>query len=852
MIPVFPILLGGLLLVGVPILVHLIMRQKPRTLRFPAFRFLVERQRTNLRKLRLRHLLLLTLRMLLIAAIVLAAARLELFSRTLGLGSRRPVAAVLIFDTSPSMDYRASDGSSRLDEAKKRARKLLDDLPEGSRFLVLDGGDPPLTDRPDWATTRGQAADRIERLEIRPQARSPIPTLLKAFAILQDLEREVENKASMLPRFLFLFSDRTRGSWDPGEGEAVAEAADRLTPAIEGLQQAGLELPNLLQVLQELPDELPPPQGMDYGLPSLVEGIEKLQGRLTALSRETWPPDQETLALVRSVLRACRGLHAKTSAVAAEKESATALADRLRQSLATVAGSLQGCRTLVFDVGIADPVDLGILGLELPRRADGAVRQVFGVEDRVLVRARVRAMGKPLANTLACRLDSLTLRQAVDLPAGEEREVPFEIDLAGRKMAPGFHSLEVQLETGDQFDPNNRRYLTFLIQPPRHVLVLADEASRAADLELALRALGYTPEVRSPGHFLKLDFARYQAVYLLGLQEPSAPLWNALQDYVARGGGLAVVPGGSEMKSDAYSQEAARNLLPATFLKVVQGKKVFGSRWNLAEDDVFRHPLLEPFRRWRNDRSIDFIRYPRGAFFYWEVGPAADAEVVVRYADEQDRPALLEKPPGKDRGGRVLLLTTPLDPRRPPWNDYLESLTSFYLVLVDRLTGHLAGRLEDLKLDFVAGGEVPRVRLPLGKRAPSYLVRGPELLEQVPAPDVGAWLTLPRIERPGNYTVETGGMGGTEGRIGALSMNYDPAELDLRRLEPNVLESVFGPDSLVLLDRQADLRQALSRHWSDPVDLVPYLLLLVLLALALENLLANRFYRTDDRNQEAG
>src|SRR4030088_2359514 len=104
---VHPLLLGGLLLVGIPVLLHLIMRQKPKHLLFPAFRFLLQRHRTNQRKLQLRHLLLLALRMLLIAAICLALARPKLFSERLSFSRDRPVAAVLIFDTSYSMEYNA-------------------------------------------------------------------------------------------------------------------------------------------------------------------------------------------------------------------------------------------------------------------------------------------------------------------------------------------------------------------------------------------------------------------------------------------------------------------------------------------------------------------------------------------------------------------------------------------------------------------------------------------------------------------------------------------------------------------------------------------------------------------------
>src|SRR5438105_912942 len=138
---IHPLLLGGLIFVGVPVLLHLLMRQKPKHLLFPAVRFLLQRRRTNQRKLQLRHLLLLALRMLLLVCICLALARPKVFSDRLnGLSGDRPVAAVFIFDTSPSMDYK-SGGKSRLDEAKRRGQELLDDFPEGSRVAVLDTAD---------------------------------------------------------------------------------------------------------------------------------------------------------------------------------------------------------------------------------------------------------------------------------------------------------------------------------------------------------------------------------------------------------------------------------------------------------------------------------------------------------------------------------------------------------------------------------------------------------------------------------------------------------------------------------------------------------------------------------------
>ena len=81
----------------------------------------------------------------------------------------RPVALVLIFDTSASMEYKSGD-LSRLDLAKQRGLELLDQLPEDCRVLILDSsdagnwrgrsglaeiaGDGPATDRDARDSTR--------------------------------------------------------------------------------------------------------------------------------------------------------------------------------------------------------------------------------------------------------------------------------------------------------------------------------------------------------------------------------------------------------------------------------------------------------------------------------------------------------------------------------------------------------------------------------------------------------------------------------------------------------------------------------------------------------------------------
>ena len=74
-------------------------------------------------------------------------------------------------------------------------------------------------------------------------------------------------------------------------------------------------------------------------------------------------------------------------------------------------------------------------------------------------------------------------------------------------------------------------------------------------------------------------------------------------------------------------------------------------------------------------------------------------------------------------------------------------------------------------------------------------------------------------------------------------MNLTPEEVTPVRLPVAIIENVFGDGAIVPADRRADLRQLLAGHWHEPIELFPYFMIGILLLLALENLLSNRFYR---------
>jgi hypothetical protein len=243
---IHPLLLSGLVLAAAPVVLHLIMRQKPKRLPFPAFRFLRQRYRVNQRKLNLQHLLLLLLRIAVICALCLALARPRLVAGRFFDTADRPVSVVLLFDTSASMEYTVG-GVTRLDEAKTRARELLGELNSSSQVAVLDSGE----ERDEPAVSVGNARSRIDALRINPKAGALNRHIERSLRLLEQQDAGEETP----PRILYIFSDRTRACWDPAGLKPVVP---------EGVQvvfvDVGVEKPRDLAIegVEVIPPVMPP------------------------------------------------------------------------------------------------------------------------------------------------------------------------------------------------------------------------------------------------------------------------------------------------------------------------------------------------------------------------------------------------------------------------------------------------------------------------------------------------------------------------------------------------------------------------------------------------------------------
>ncbi len=82
--------------------------------------------------------------------------------------------------------------------------------------------------------------------------------------------------------------------------------------------------------------------------------------------------------------------------------------------------------------------------------------------------------------------------------------------------------------------------------------------------------------------------------------------------------------------------------------------------------------------------------------------------------------------------------------------------------------------------------------------------------------------------------------------MAAFSVNLPPRECDLERVPVAAIENNLGLGALVPVGHREPIREALRGHFTQPLELFPLLMVLLLLALALENLLANKFYRTTE------
>lgn len=791
-------LLAGGALIAIPIVLHLIMRQRPKQLIFPALRFVQQRRIANQRRLQLRHWLLLALRCGVIglfavalarpsvasgvvsswiaagliggvAAIVallslvafargasrglaigLAAVALLLIGATLFVGGRAmagsspimgdqeaPVAATLVIDTSPRMQYR-QENKTRLEAAQEMAQWLVRQLPAESEVAIVDSR----AGSGAFAIDRASAAKAIERLRTAGTPRPLVEVIESAVQLLE--------KKSQTRKEIYVFSDLTAAAW---KSRAVAD----LKKLIE-------ESRGVLLYVIDVGSEQP----RNFSLGELV------------LSGDVIP----------------------------------AGADLTIDATVSSSG-IGGERTAELWVEQFDPT--------LPIIRDGKA---------VLPKADLR--------------DSRTVK----LTPGGSEQVHFQLSGAAvsterRGASPaglttGIHQGWVRLVGQDGLSLDDVRFFAFEVQPAWPVLIVAPAGVSPHYLAEALAPLAYREMGRArfrcdtieQSRLATHELADYRAVALLDPEPLPADIWNKLAEYCSRGGGLAVFLGHKAQPPASFQDAGA--------MKVLGGKL---TRLTRTGGDVYLaprsydHPILAGMRQ--QETSIPWDLFP--IYFHWNLDDLVQsARTVVPYGD--GKPAIVENRLG---GGTVLVMTTPIsDPPRPPdravWNDLATGEDAWpCFMLVNEMFLHLV-RSGQSRLNLSAGETAVLPNDPAEYPERYQLFTPLDQPQDVLARD--GRVSVRFTDQPGAYRLR-GQKDGPMVRGFAVNLSADTS--DLARLPRGGLDAVLGKGRYKVARNRDDIDRAVG---NDRIGSEFYSLLVTLLAVALglEQVLANRFYRKSD------
>ena len=209
-----PMFLIGGLAVAVPVLLHLIKREHARKIEFPSLMFLRRISKRTIRYQKLRHLLLLLLRVLAFLLVVFAFMRPYRDKPEAGAAlGKISNANIIVLDNSLSMGYQ-----DRWKRALQAASSIIRKSGPGDKSAILEFSDQTMA-RTQLTSNASEALDEIKNLELSDQLTRYGQALRTAEKIALD--------AGTGKRTIHLISDFQKNGW-------MAEDQDfRLSSGIE-------------------------------------------------------------------------------------------------------------------------------------------------------------------------------------------------------------------------------------------------------------------------------------------------------------------------------------------------------------------------------------------------------------------------------------------------------------------------------------------------------------------------------------------------------------------------------------------------------------------------------------------
>jgi hypothetical protein len=197
-----PLFLFALAAGAIPILIHRLTKKNAISRKFSAVRLILRSQQVMARPQRLKHFLLLALRVLAVLSLVFLMAR-PVLTRPGFLTKGSEASRIVILDNSLSMGYR-EDGGERLALAKKAAREVIEGT-KGKVLLIETSSIHSLREKEaDWLPAN-EVLKELDQIHLSFGRGDPTGAIDRAYRKLKELKT---------PGEILILSDMTRGDWE--------------------------------------------------------------------------------------------------------------------------------------------------------------------------------------------------------------------------------------------------------------------------------------------------------------------------------------------------------------------------------------------------------------------------------------------------------------------------------------------------------------------------------------------------------------------------------------------------------------------------------------------------------------
>jgi hypothetical protein len=199
-----PLYLFSALVALVPLIIHLLHRERARIEVFPSLEFLRKMMRRKTRRFHLKQILLLVARILLLLFIALALARPTITGGKVVKG-HLPTTAAIILDDSYSM-LRRRGGGTVFDLARNKTTELLGNFGKSDEIHLLAGSSHWREVSESGVTDIQRLADRVSNLRCSNLTTEIVSPLERAVSILTE--------SSDPNREIYIISDMQKHGWE--------------------------------------------------------------------------------------------------------------------------------------------------------------------------------------------------------------------------------------------------------------------------------------------------------------------------------------------------------------------------------------------------------------------------------------------------------------------------------------------------------------------------------------------------------------------------------------------------------------------------------------------------------------